>query len=599
MSILLGIFSRNPGSSIQDTICASMTQIISRHPGNRTNTYRNENVFLIKADIGAYAQPAFHIESCGSVSMLAGEPLLTIDEQDRSRTRKEDLEILHRAWDSGDWSILKKAQGSFCAVHCQSTGDQLNLISDKLGLRPLYYWDGGSYVIFSTALRLLETLPEVPKKMDVRAITEFAGLGFHLSRRTPYIDIYRLEASMVVQFSKDRVSQSKYWSWDTIPMSDKSEEERLHDIYDKFSSAVSRRLRDDKSTLCLLSGGLDSRCMAAVLRNQGVVLHTFNFAAPGTQDLVFGEQFAQAVGSIHTNVEISNESTTPFEDIAATIDAWTSSKHRDQYPADRPALAWIGHGGSVALGHVYLNTTIVDLMRAGKPEEAVDFYLKSQHRSILPKLLSGKVFNELSDVLMAGIREELSGISCSDPARDFYLFLMLDEQRCLLSTYYENIDIHRLEFQLPFFDSDFLASIVAEPIDGFLYHRFYHKWLECFQSAVTSVPWQTYPTHEPCPIPIPPGLTYQWDNRSSHSGKNADARKRELLRQARGILKSGSFPCPIMNWLYFRFATWAYRAGLRDYGYVIDRASIYDKYWQISNGRYELSSEANRDGLNS
>jgi asparagine synthase (glutamine-hydrolysing) len=599
MSIFLGIFDRDTGSSIQDSICTLMAQIISRHPDNQIATHRDENIFLVKADIGAYAQPGFHVETSGSASMLAGEPLLTIDEQDRSRTRKDDLEILHRAWDCGEWNLLKKTTGSFCAVHYQRAGNQLNLISDKLGLRPLYYWDGGNYVIFSTALRLLETLPEVPKKMDVRAVTEYAGLGFHLSRRTPYIGIYRLEASTVVRFSKDRVSQSKYWSWDTILTSDKSEEERLCEVYETFCSAISRRLRDDKSTLCLLSGGLDSRCMAAVLRNQGPALHTFNFAAPGTQDSVFGEEFAQAVGSVHTNVEINHESTTPFEDIAATIDAWTSSRHRDQYPADRPALAWIGHGGSVALGHVYLNAAIVDLMRAGKPEEAVDSYLKSQHRSILPKLLRGKIFSEFRNVLRDGIRRELRGINCPDPARNFYLFLMLDEQRCLLSTYYENIDIRRLEFQLPFFDSNFLASVMAVPIDDCLYHHFYHKWLSCFPPAVTSVPWQTYPTHEPCPRPIPPSLAYQWDNRSPHLGKNADARKQALLRQAHGILKSASFPHPIMNWLYFRLATWAYRACLRDYGYVIDRASIYNRYWQISNGQYELLPETNRDGLDS
>ncbi len=71
-----------------------------------------------------------------------------------------------------------------------------------------------------------------------------------------------------------------------------------------------------------------------------------------------------------------------------------------------------------------------------------------------------------------------------------------------------------------------------------------------------------------------------------------DARKRRLLGVAREILGEKTFPRPLLRKSFLRLATLAYRAGVRDYGYVIRAAAPYCRYWVASDGEYVLPPTA-------
>src|SRR5262249_21737162 len=153
-----------------------------------------------------------------------------------------------------------------------------------------------------------------------------------------------------------------------------------------------------------------------------------------------------------------------------------------------------------------------------------------------PKLFRPQTFADLKGIINQGIREELNSFRCPDPARSFYLFLLLNDQRRKLRHHFENIDLHRLEFQLPFFDSAFLGSIAAIPIDLCLRHKLYVKWLAHFHPSVTSFAWQAYPGHVPCPLPIPPGLAYQWSE--EYQATERATHKQRLLTEVRRLLRA-------------------------------------------------------------
>jgi hypothetical protein len=75
---------------------------------------------------------------------------------------------------------------------------------------------------------------------------------------------------------------------------------------------------------------------------------------------------------------------------------------------------------------------------------------------------------------------------------------MLNDQRPYLAETYEQIDLVRLGLALPFFDRAFLELILTAPVDGFLRHGFYNRWLAEFGRVAAGVPWQAYPGHESC-----------------------------------------------------------------------------------------------------
>jgi hypothetical protein len=587
MTLIAGIVSRNGNHPVPAPVCDSLTRLISRDSSAEVSVFKDERSCLLKVDVRAYGEPGFKIDEDGSLTLLAGEPLLLLspDSESAWQSREKDAALIHDGCARASWDVLKRAQGVFCAAYYRPATGALYLIADKLGLRPVYYWANEKYVVFASALRILEGLDLIPKRMDVRAVTEIVGLGYPLGSRTPYSDIFALKAAEVIEITGKDISGSHYWRWDEMETSIKPEEQLVQELYGRFETAVARRNRNDATTIAYLSGGLDSRCVVAALHSQHVRAHTFNFARPHTQDQIFGLDFARQVDAIHQEVPKEPGDHVPdYSSLMAQV--WSASKHRERYPAERPALVWSGEGGSVALGHVHLNEKIVELMRAGQIDAAIETYLEREYIHISPKLFRREVFSPLAGVINRGIREELDNLHSQDPARDFYLFLMLNDQRRKLALHFENIDRHGLEFQLPFFDSAFLASIVALPIDFCLRHKLYVKWLAHFHPSVMSVPWQAYPGHEPCPLPAPPGLAYQWAE--DYQAAERATQKRRLVKQAAELLRAADFPDKILSKRNVRLAAWIHSTGWRDYEHIIEAARTFHRYWKKSDGEYAL-----------
>jgi hypothetical protein len=74
MTILAGVFSRDPHHALDPRIGNELHRLISRHANDKRVVFEDENAYLVKIDIGAYGALGFHIEDQASVSMLAGEP---------------------------------------------------------------------------------------------------------------------------------------------------------------------------------------------------------------------------------------------------------------------------------------------------------------------------------------------------------------------------------------------------------------------------------------------------------------------------------------------------------------------------------------------
>lgn len=585
MSIFAGIYCRRENVPLPISICKSLRRLVSRNTDDDVQVFEDRRTFFVKVDIGAFGEAGHFAGPNGSVSIIAGEPLLSSPNNATWQSREFDLAQIQDSFATGKVACLENAQGVFCLVNYQPDEGILHLATDKLGVRPLYYWIDEKHVIFSTALRIFEELPNFSKRMNLRAIAEIAGLGYALNNRTPYINISLLEAGEILKVTDLNVSRSFYWKWNKIETSSAPEKELLEELAFRFDNAVSKRLRNDSSTIAYLSGGLDSRCVVASLCKLGAHVHTFNFARPNTQDQILGRLFAERINVTHAEVPKKAGDLVPdFSSLMS--EGWRVSRERNSRPPERPLLVWSGEGGSVDLGHVHLTQEIADLMRACNIDAAIQAYIRNEHVHVSPKLLRPEIFKLISEVVPSGISEELSYAAGGDPARTFYLFLLLNDQRRKLAGHFEGIDIHRIEFQLPFFDSSFLESIVSFPVDFCLKHKLYVKWLKHFPKAVTSVPWQAYPGHEPCPLPIPAGISYQWETEYQKSEQLA--LRQTLSERAREILRSKDFPSDILNKSNLWLTAIAHRSGWRDYSYIIDTAGIFHEYWRKCEGKYSL-----------
>src|SRR6266850_4278938 len=129
MTLIAGVFDRH-GRPIAESTCAALRRLISRNSGDAISVFADRRSFLVKVDIGALGEPAAFVDPNGALSLLTGEPLLSLDDNESRHSRAEDLALLHERGLRGDWSLLRQAEGTFATVHYNPNTGSLSLVAD-------------------------------------------------------------------------------------------------------------------------------------------------------------------------------------------------------------------------------------------------------------------------------------------------------------------------------------------------------------------------------------------------------------------------------------------------------------------------------------
>ena len=544
---------------------------------------RFDRALVVYAETGAFPSPSVR-QDASSVTIVAGEPFLA--NHSAGSDRDGDLTALHAAWSGGDFAVTSGASGTFAALHYDDRTKSLVLIPDKLGVRPIYFAVTADLVVAANALRIIEAVESLPKVVDVRGAVETLALGYPLADRTPYHDVFAIRDGEVVTIRDHGVERRRYWCIADIGEDPTALGETGRRVHAAFSDAIARRLGTDRRGVAFLSGGLDSRCMVAELLERGVELHTFNFANDGTKDHVLGDRFAQAAGTLHSRTPRPPD---PVRWSLTMAERWAASPHRATHPVERPQLVWSGDGGSVGLGFVGVYPSVIALLRSGKRDEAVEHYCREHEISLPLRVFRREVAKDIREMLRVGLREAFDEArSGGEPGRDLYVFRMQHDQRRHLTLHFEDVDLHRLEFHLPFYDADLITLAAAAPADYGVNHRLYNAALPYFPKVISAVAWQTYPGHEPCPIPLPADAIDQWGEKQKDIVRRS--RRPGMLAEAARLLRGRSFPSPLLDRRYVAAAGVMHWLGRGDYSYVMDYAANFSTFWSVSQGRWRLGA---------
>jgi asparagine synthase (glutamine-hydrolysing) len=574
MTIFAGAYSLNQNDPLPAELLGQLRGAVSRSGTDTPAEYAAPGFFALKVDIGAFGASGDKSDAQGGTTLVAGEPLLTDGESNPRWDRSMDVALLHQQFAQGDLDGLRRARGTFCGLHYNPAQHRVTLFVDKMGVRPLYIWSGPHFVVFATALRVLENIALVPKQFDLRGVTELAAFAYALADRTPYRDIAMLRAGQTVEAAGGQVRRALYWRWDG-PLADVGYEQGLKHAYREFIKAIERRHRNTRIAAAFLSGGLDSRVIVGGLAATGSTVYTVNYAPDGSQDRVFAKLVAEKLGINHTELE-TNAGNVQQGYRKAAVAGWSKNTFASSADRQRTPLIWSGDGGSVGLGNVYMTPEIVSAMESGDTAGAIALFTKG----IPHRIIKRGALDQLIDLPFKGVEEELAAIDSTDPGRKFQLFLMFNDQRRHLAQHFEDIDVERIEFQLPFFDADFLDSVLRLPNDWLMAHRFYMDWLAEFPNELNTIAWQAYPGHIPCTLPSPPGLKYQWD---VYYDKEMYAQmRRASAASGRKMLAADRFPDHLISRNTLRVASLLTGSGLRDYSYLIKTASVYHRYWQAT-----------------
>jgi asparagine synthase (glutamine-hydrolysing) len=588
MSLFCGILVLDTAAEIPPAWRSYLSKNLSRSGEGSITEYADRRLYLAKLDLGAFDAPGWQSDQSG-VTALSGDSLL--EGREPSMNRRADVERLHalRKPSSELAAILRGSRGSFCAALYRALSGELVLATDKVGVRPIYWMSDGRYLVFAGALRLIESLPDLPLTVDLRGAMEQACFGFPLANRTQYLQIHSMRGGEVLfcNSAGGEVRTDPYWRWDRDACStvEHDLEPALHRLYDTFSRGVELRLGGRRAAFASLSGGLDSRCVVTQLRSAGIGVHSINVSWHGTADQVLGAMYAKAVGTIHHEVALPGDETGhSVPALASRTIAELGPKMTDM--GGNPRQLWGGDGGSVGLGHVYMKQATVQSLRERGMQAGARGFLQDNSFALTSRPFRAQFAPLARRLPLESVTAELERLDCADPGRSLYVFLLENDQRRHVAPFYENLDRLAVEFVEPFYDAEVLSAACRLPLDFCLRHRMYNQWLRHFPPQTVQVPWQYYPGHEECPVPMPSDLLTQWNDNSALQKR----RRRDALGALSAALENRSSLKEVLRPEILAAAYVAMGLRVSDAFWFGQQVDVLARPLIRCNGRFELST---------
>ncbi len=226
----------------------------------------------------------------------------------RFRTRS-DTEALVHAWEEWGPGCAERLQGMFALAIYDQRRRSLFLARDRFGIKPLFIarCDGG--LAFASELpALLTLLPQRPA-LNPAPLARLLSLGWVPGPQTLYLGVEHLPASHSLLLDEEGVHLRCYWRPEPptcdglhTPNGRKAKQARVEGLTNLLQETVNFHLRSDVPVGALLSGGIDSSLLVALMRRSGHPdLHTFNigFDDPGYDETRFARLAAERLGVQH------------------------------------------------------------------------------------------------------------------------------------------------------------------------------------------------------------------------------------------------------------------------------------------------------------
>ncbi len=193
-------------------------------------------------------------------------------------TDHSDTEVLLNGLSYYGLEFLNKVVGQFAIVFFDFNKNNVYLIRDRLGQKPLFYKLLPDSLTFSSNLKSLIALNK-DKSIDETSLFTYLDLGVVPSPKTIIKDIHKLKPGEIVKFefqnNKIKKSNIQYWNIEEFVSEEKFDSTKFFEL---FNDSVNSRLVSDVPVANFLSGGIDSTSLVKSLNDNGQSINTFSVA---------------------------------------------------------------------------------------------------------------------------------------------------------------------------------------------------------------------------------------------------------------------------------------------------------------------------------
>ena len=220
-----------------------------------------------------------------------------------------DTEVLPHLYEEHGPELCERLHGKFAIAVWDAERRRGVLARDRLGVKPLYYAEVGGVIVFASELKAVIASGLVSDTLDLEALAAYLTLGFVPGPMTPLLDVRKLMPGERLVIDAGAARRERYWSY-PVPSPDPGPSAADWDaqVLEALDGAVRRRLMSDVPLGAMLSGGLDSSLIVALMaRHSAQPVKTFAIGLQGAgadSELADARQVAEALGTEHHELEL-------------------------------------------------------------------------------------------------------------------------------------------------------------------------------------------------------------------------------------------------------------------------------------------------------
>lgn len=230
-----------------------------------------------------------------------------------------DTEVILAAYLTWGISCVDRFQGMFAISLFDRETNELYLVRDRIGKKPLYYWLDDGNLVFASELKPIMEYPGFPKQIRKDVIKRYMFQQCINEPDAVFQDVYKVVPGQIVRFTVtqtgSRVDKWKYWDIATVYQRKKQEpvgsyEEAKEELKDILRDSVRKRMIADVPLGAFLSGGYDSSLVTALAQEAGkepVKTYSIGFHEEKYNEAKYAKEVADYLGTKHTEMYIDEK----------------------------------------------------------------------------------------------------------------------------------------------------------------------------------------------------------------------------------------------------------------------------------------------------
>jgi asparagine synthase (glutamine-hydrolysing) len=252
----------------------------------------------------------------------------------RFRTQSDTEVVLH-AFEEFGTGTPERIEGMFALCIYRTTDHSLFFARDRFGEKPLFYWQHGETLAFSSELASLLAWDAIPRRLDREALYFYLRRAIVPAPWTTFAGVRQLPAGHWMRWSGGRLAIERYFAptfqYDAAL---ENEQHAREVVRETLLASVKRQMVSDVPLGAFLSGGIDSSAVVAAMQRQsGAPIKTFNvkFEQADYDESPIARRVAAHLGTDHHELVVANSG---FQ----AEDLWRVVRHVGMPFADSSAI---------------------------------------------------------------------------------------------------------------------------------------------------------------------------------------------------------------------------------------------------------------------